>query len=85
MILKIDFRKQGRVIILRFLNVTLLIVIYNIFQVVNSWLDKVLGPFLHTVDDGFRDFRTNAFYLLVDRFLKLNDSLGIIFIYFSFK
>ena len=44
-------------------------------------LDIVLSPFLHTVDDGFRDFWSNASYPLADSFLQLCDSLGNVYMY----
>ena len=47
-----------------------------------SWLDAVLSPFLHTVDDYFREFWTNACYYLVDSLLQLCDSVGTVYIYF---
>ena len=76
-----DFKKQGRVVMLRLKNFTIIILKYNIFEVVTSWLDTVLSPFLHTVDDGFRDFWTNACYHLADSFLQLGHSLGTVYMY----
>ena len=48
-------------------------------------MNTVLSPFLHTVDDSFRDLRPIACYFLADRYFQLGDSLGIIFIYSSFQ
>ena len=47
-------------------------------------MEKVLSPFLYSVDDGFRDFWTNACYLLADSFFQLGDSLRIMFIHIIF-
>ena len=44
-----------------------------------SCFTTVLVRYLHTVDDGYRDFKTNAGYLLADSFFQLGDSLTIIF------
>ena len=66
----------------RLKNFTLIILKYNIFEVVTSWLDAVLSPFLHNVDDGFRDFCTNAWYNLADSFLQLCDVVGTVYIIF---
>ena len=44
-------------------------------------MDTVLRHFLHTVDDGFRDYLTNACYLHADRVFQFGDSLGFIFLY----
>ena len=44
-------------------------------------MDTVLSPLLHTVDDAFRDYLTNACYHHADRFFQLGDGLGIIFLY----
>ena len=63
---------------MRLKNVTLIILNYNIFQLVTCWLDSFLSPFLDTVDDSFGDFLTNYCYLLVVRFFQFGDSLGII-------
>ena len=59
-----DFRKQGCFRILRSKNFIILILNYDITHVVISWLDTVLSPGLHIVEDGSRDFWTNACYLL---------------------
>ena len=63
------------------MNLTLLNLNYNIFQLMNSWLDTVLSPFLHNVDDGFCDFWTNPCYLFTNSCVQLSDSLGLIFLY----
>ena len=34
----------------------------------------VISPFLHTVDDGSRDLRTSAYYLLTDSFFQVGTS-----------
>ena len=57
-------KKKVRVIIPRLKNFTLLNLNYDIFHLVTSWLDTTLSLFIHTVDDSFGDFRTNACYLL---------------------
>ena len=72
-----DFTTQSRVVILRLKKLTLLILRYIIFQVETSWFNKVLKPFLHTVDDTFRDFWTSACYLLANSFFQLGSSLRI--------
>ena len=46
-----------------------------------TWLDTVLSQFLHTVDDGFRHFWTNAKRLLADSFFQLGNNLRILIIY----
>ena len=81
MILRTDFRKQGRVIILRLKNFRQLILTLNFFEMMSSSFDIVLSPFLHTVDNGFRDYLTNACYLHADRAFQFGDSLGFIFLY----
>ena len=51
------------------------------FKLVTSWLDTVLSPFLHIVDDGFYDFLTNGCYHFADSFFQVSDSFWIILIY----
>ena len=70
--------------ILRLKNFTIIIFSYNIFEVVTSWLDTVLSPFLHTVDDGLRDYWTNAGYFFAGSFLQLCDDLGFVYVYSFF-
>ena len=59
--------------ILRLKSFVLSNLIYNIFELVTSWLDTILNRFLHNVDDVFPDF------------FHFGDSLGIILVYFFLK
>ena len=55
---------QCCVIIPRLENLTLLILNYNIFQLVTSWFDTILSRLIHTLNDGLGEFWTSACYLL---------------------
>ena len=81
-ILYTKFRKKGCIIIVRLKNFTLSIFVFKIFQVVTSWLDAIMNPFLHIVDDGFCEFWSDAWYLLANSFCQLGISLWIIFLYY---
>ena len=51
-------------------NFTIIILNYNIFQLVTSLLDTNLSHFIRTADDGSDDFWTKACYLLVQNNIK---------------
>ena len=43
-------------------------------------MNTVLSTFLKNIGDAFRDFWSNASYLLVDSFFQLGECLGFILV-----